>query len=152
MKLSQAMSKGALITATMGLGNCGLYEDNFTTRGQLFKKVNGSYGINPQCEYEALLNSQIDEALKPDFVVLDYYQVYDRSCYLTDVEKDGNGFILKPPQGEMSCRHRQSADGLRLKAIAAFSVRVEPINKNTVKFQETGKAPVTVYRCGSKVN
>lgn len=143
MRVEPYLFMGMSLAALVSLGACSVYEDNFTARGQLYKNISGAYGVNPECEYDALMDDTIDQTLKPDLVIIDYYQVYDRLCRLDDVQKDGSGFILKPP---LTCRDEQ------LKEIDPFHVRVEAINENEVKFQETGKASVTVYRCGSKVN
>ena len=147
MRLSQTISKSAILTAAVSVGSCNIYEDNFTPLGQLNKSVSGAYGLTSECDLNALHDESYDSSLRPKLLVIDYYQVDDRSCRITEVEKDGLGFVLHPPEPPLGC-----SDTYR--KIDPFGIRVEVLGKDTVKFQEIGsdKAPVTVYRCGSKIN
>ena len=148
MRPDQTIYKCAVLTALLGMGGCNFYEDNFTAEGKFYKSVNGAYGLTSNCAHEALFSAGYDESLRPDLMVIDYYMVDERSCSLDEIVKDGEGFILKPA---LCTGNRKwiSEWEFTYEEINLFEVRVEALEKDKVVFQETGKEPVTVYRCGT---
>lgn len=133
------------IGATTLLASC----DYFSVESQLYRQVNGLYGVSANCTY---VNPGEDAPLgtnKPTLTVADYYAVDDRSCGLHTIVKDGKGFLLKSERCITNWKKISDSESTHDSA-EPFDIRVEAIDSDTVIFKETGKEPVTVYRCDQK--
>ena len=135
------------ISAATGLTAC----DYFSVESQLYRQVNGLYGADTNCAYVSLIDEPAIGKDRPILTVADHYIIDDRYCSLEEVVKDGDGFILKPQHCTGNWQRIYGSEST-FDHIDLFELRVEAINKDTVIFQETGKEPVTVYRCGSKIH
>ena len=147
MQKLQIISVMLSICTAIGLGAC----DNSATKSELHAQVGGIYGVSADCVPVTRGKEPPKGKSKPTLSVFDNYEIDDRICTLEKIAKDGDGFILK----SQTCRtnlEKVSDDRWVSDVAEPFELRVQAIDKNTVIFQETGKTPITVYRCGSNAH
>ncbi|PHR60110.1 MAG: hypothetical protein COA43_07365 [Robiginitomaculum sp.] len=144
LEITNASKLLLVIAITFGMNACGY----FSVKDQLYRKVNGSYGLDANCFTVIQGETPPVEKSPALFTVADFYEIGNRYCRIASIQKDAKGFILSP----MACttNHKRVSDSKStFRRIDPFTVRVEPINKNTITFQEKDKDPVTVVKCGS---
>ena len=144
-------SRITLLICALGVllltNGCNLYEDNFTAEGQLYKNVNGTYGLDENCIYVSEGDNPPEGKSAPVFTLLFTYRIKGRSCGIDTVTKDGNGFILTP----MLCtsdHKRISGSKSTFKYIEPFQIRVERIGAHKITVKEKNKPTLTLVECG----
>jgi len=136
--------KAVLLIPAFCMSGC----DYFSVESQLYRDVNGLYGLNSNCVYVNPGENPPEGKSGPVFSLLDIYELDNRSCRLTSITKDGSGYILSGKYCT-SDYTKISVNEFTYKDTEPFELRVESIRKHTITVKEKDKPVLTLIECGS---